>query len=103
MPQQVTVAAPVFAASASGMDVTNPISVEGQLLSLARITVLEDSEIADKTVGYVEGNYHLSIVLIRHDHQSEMHPNDNSIINVGDTLAVLGGPDQLHHLMHDNE
>ena len=96
-------AAPVFAAAASGVDVTNPISVEGQLLSLARITVSDSAPFADKTVGFVEDNYHLSIVLVRHDHQSEMHPSDNSPIHAGDTLAVLGGPDELHSLMHDNE
>ena len=96
-------ASPVFAASASGVDVTNPISVEGQLLSLARLTVATDSAIAGKTVSYVENHYHLSIVLIRYDHQSEMHPAHDSLINAGYTLAVLGGPDELHHLMHDNE
>jgi Trk K+ transport system NAD-binding subunit len=96
-------AAPVFAAAASGVDVTNPISVEGQLLSLARITVSEDSPIAGKTVAYAENHYHLSVVLIRYDHQSEMHPAHDSPINAGYTLAVLGGPDALHHLMRDNE
>ncbi len=96
-------ASPVFAAAASGIDITNPISVEGQLLSLARITISADSIIAGKTVGYVEDNYHLNIVLIRHDHQSEMHPTDSSIIQAGDTLATLGAPDHLHHLTRDNE
>ena len=96
-------AAPVFAAAASGVDVTNPISVEGQLLSLARITISENAPFANKNVGFVEDNYHLSIVLVRHDHQSEMHPSDNSPLNAGDTLAVLGGPDELHRLMQDNE
>jgi Trk K+ transport system NAD-binding subunit len=96
-------AAPVFAAAASGVDVTNPISVEGQLLSLARITVSDSAPFANKNVGFVEDHYHLSIVLIRHDHQSEMHPSDNNSIQTGDTLAVLGGPDELHRLMHDNE
>ncbi|MDD2922258.1 MAG: TrkA family potassium uptake protein [Anaerolineales bacterium] len=96
-------AAPIFAASASGVDITNPISVEGQLLSLARITVSEDSSIAGKTVGYVEDTYRLNIVLIRHDHHSEMHPTDRSVIQTGDTLAALGSPDHLHHLTRDNE
>ena len=96
-------AEPVFAAAASGVDVTNPISVEGQLLSLARITISENAPFANKNVGFVEDNYHLSIVLVRHDHQSEMHPSDNSPLNAGDTLAVLGGPDELHRLMQDNE
>jgi Trk K+ transport system NAD-binding subunit len=96
-------AAPVFAAAAAGVDVTNPISIEGQLLSLARMVVAEDSPITEKTVGYVKDTYHLNIVLLRRDHQSEMHPTDSSVIHKGDTLAVLGGPEQLSHLMHDNE
>jgi len=96
-------AAPVFAAAASGVDITNPISIEGQLLSLARITISEDAPFANKTVGYVEDNYHLNVVLLRHDHQSEMHPTDKSPLHAGDTIAVLGVPEKLSQLLHDNE
>jgi len=96
-------AAPVFAAAAAGADVTNPISVEGQQLSLARLTISAKSQLAGKTVGNVEDRYHLNVVLIRHDHHSEMHPTDGTAIDAGDTLAVLGGPDSLNHLLHDNE
>jgi Trk K+ transport system NAD-binding subunit len=96
-------AAPVFAAAAAGADVTNPISIEGQQLSLARLTIPGSSSLADKTVGYVEDNYHLNIILLRHDHQSEMHPTDTRPLHAGDTLAVLGGPEQLSRLMQDNQ
>jgi Trk K+ transport system NAD-binding subunit len=96
-------AAPVFAAAAAGADVTNPISIEGQQLSLARLTIPPASNLANKTVGYVEDNYHLNIILLRHDHQSEMHPTDTRPLHVGDTLAVLGGPEQLSRLMQDNQ
>jgi voltage-gated potassium channel len=96
-------AAPVFAAAAAGADVTNPISIEGQQLSLARMTIPVSSNLADKTVGYVEDNYHLNIILLRHDHQSEMHPTDTRPLHAGDTLAVLGGPEQLSKLMQDNQ
>ncbi|MEW6404229.1 MAG: NAD-binding protein [Chloroflexota bacterium] len=96
-------AAPVFAAAAAGVDVTNPISVEGQLLSLARLTISPNAEFAGKTIGYVEDNYHLNVVLLRHDHQSEMHPTDSSPLNPGDTIAVLGGSEQLNKLLHSNE
>jgi len=96
-------AAPVFAAAASGADVTNPISIEGQQLSLARLTIPAASSLADKTVGYVEDNYHLNIILLRHDHHSEMHPTDTRPLHSGDTLAVLGGPEQLSRLMQDNQ
>lgn len=96
-------AAPVFAAAAAGADVTNPISIEGQQLSLARLAIHPASRLANKTVGYVEDNYHLNIILLRHDHQSEMHPRDTSPLHAGDTLAVLGGPEQLSRLMLDNQ
>jgi len=96
-------AAPVFAAAAAGADVTNPISVEGQLLGLARLTISASSQLANKTVGYVEDNYHLNIVLLRHNHQSEMHPTDSCPITIGDTIAALGGPAQLSRLVHANE
>lgn len=96
-------AAPVFAAAASGADVTNPISVEGQQLSLARLTIHPSSGLANKTIGFVEDNYHLTIILLRHDGQSEMHPADARPLHTGDTLAVLGGPDELSRLMQDNK
>lgn len=96
-------AAPVFAAAAAGADVTNPISIEGQQLSLARLTIPTSSHLANKTVGFVEDNYHLNIILLRHDHLSEMHPTDNCPLHAGDTLAVLGGPEQLSRLMQDNQ
>jgi Trk K+ transport system NAD-binding subunit len=96
-------AAPVFAAAAAGADVTNPISIEGQQLSLARLTIAPSSPLARKTVGYVEDNYHLNIILLRRDHSSEMHPTDTRPLNAGDTLAVLGGPEQLSRLMQDSQ
>jgi Trk K+ transport system NAD-binding subunit len=96
-------AAPVFAAAAAGADVTNPISIEGQQLSLARMTISPSSHLKDRTVGYVEDNYHLNIILLRRDHQSEMHPTDTHPLNAGDTLAVLGGPEQLRQLMQDTQ
>ena len=96
-------AAPVFAAAAAGMDVTNPISVEGQQLSLARMTIAKGSTLADRTVGFIEDNYHLNIVFVRFDHQSEMHPTDSRMLAAGDMIGVLGGPEQLGHLLHDNE
>ena len=54
-------------------------------------------------MGFVEDTFHLSVVLLRHDHQSEMHPTDSSPVHAGDTIAALGGPDELRRLMHDNE
>lgn len=96
-------AAPVFAAAAAGADVTNPISIEGQQLSLARFTISPSSRLANKTVGYIEDNYKLNVILHRHDHHSEIHPKDSNPLSPGDTLAVLGGPEQLRKLMQQSQ
>lgn len=96
-------AAPVFAAAAAGADVTNPISIEGQQFSLARFTIAPSSRLANKTVGYVEDNYKLNVILLRRDHQSEIHPTDSQALRAGDMLAVLGGPEQLRKLMQHSQ
>lgn len=96
-------AAPVFAAAATGTDIASPISIEGQLLGLARVTIAPNSPLADKTIGEVEDAYRVTIVLQRHDHVSEMHPSEKSVLLANDVIAALGGPDELHRLMHDNE
>jgi len=95
-------AAPVFASAAAGMDVTNPISIEGQSLSLARLTINKGSTLAARTVGFIEDNYHLNIVFVRSDHHTEMHPTDSRLLTSGDILGVLGGPEELSHLLNDN-
>lgn len=95
------IAAPAFAASAAGADITNPISIEGEALSLARLVVASDSHLRGKTVGYVEDNYNVSIILVRFDHTSNLHPTDSLELHTGDQLAVLGRPHKLHALLHD--
>ena len=97
------IAAPAFAASAAGADVTNPINIEGESLSLARLTISPSSELNGKTVGQVEDGYSVSIVLVRHDHASELHPTDSRILQGGNLLAVLGRPEKLNALVHASQ
>jgi Trk K+ transport system NAD-binding subunit len=96
-----SIAAPAFAASAAGADISSPISIEGEALSLARLNIGSHSPIIDKSVGYVEDNYSVSIILVREDHNSDLHPSYSRELHSGDQLAVLGRPNKLHLLMHD--
>jgi len=96
-------AAPVFAAAAVGADVTNPISIEGKPLSLARLLISPSSLLKGKSVGFLEDSYHLNVVLVRHDNKSEMHPTRATLLSAGDTLAVLSSPEPLDNLLHDND
>lgn len=96
-------AAPAFAASAIQSDITRPISIEGETLSLARITVNGESLLEGTTVGSIEDNYDVSIILVLHNKIPEFHPTDKHQIFANDSLAVLGTPDRLHKIIHDSQ
>lgn len=96
-------AAPAFAASATRSELTRPISIEGESLSLARITISPGCPLDGKTIGYIEDNYVVSIILIRSNGQTEFHPTDSHPIHADDMVAALGRPDRLHQLIHDSQ
>ena len=96
-------AAPSFAASATASEITPPISIEGESLSLARITVSPGCPIEGTTVGQIEDGYVVSVILVRNDGKSDFHPTDSHPVVVDDMVAVLGRPDRLHQLIHDSQ
>jgi voltage-gated potassium channel len=95
-------AAPVFAAEAIGIDISQPITVEGQALSLARMSVSPKAKLTNLTVSQVEQNYHVSVVLLGTDGERDFHPAGNRRLSANDTLAVLGGPDEIDRLVKEN-
>lgn len=97
-----SMAAPAFAATAAGMDISNPITVEGQLLSLARLNVSPKSKLVNLSVNAVEHVYNVSVVLLRHDGAQEFHPTSGKRLAANDVVAVLGAADQISRLAQDN-
>jgi voltage-gated potassium channel len=96
-------AAPAFAASATDSEITRPISIEGESLSLARITISPGCLLEGKTVGQIEDGYIVSVILVRHDGKPEFHPTDSRPVEAENMVAVLGRPDRLHQLIHDSQ
>lgn len=96
-------AAPAFAASATDSEITHPVSIEGESLSLARITISPGCLLEGKTVGYIEDGYKVSVILVRNGGETDFHPKDNHSIDEYDIIAVLGRPDRLHQLIHDSQ
>ncbi len=96
-------AAPVFAATAAGMDISHPITIEGQSLSLARLNVLPKGKLVNLTVSQIEERYRVSVVLLRHADGRDFHPAGDKRLSANDVLAVLGGPEQINHLAQDNK
>jgi Trk K+ transport system NAD-binding subunit len=96
-------AAPAFASAAAGVDITRPLAVEGEALSLARLDVTPQSRLVGCSMAEIEQIYDVSVVLLRHDHESDFHPAGERQLQGSDVLAVLGGPEQLSRLINDNQ
>jgi Trk K+ transport system NAD-binding subunit len=98
-----SMAAPAFAAAAAGADITRPITVEGQSLSLGRITIGKTSRLKELSVATVEQKYDVSVVLLKHAGESDLHPHGKRTLGDDDVLAVLGNPQKISLLVHDNQ
>jgi Trk K+ transport system NAD-binding subunit len=95
-------AAPAFAAAASGVDMTRPITVEGQTMSLAHLKIDPGSLLIDHSVNEVEQKYNLSVVFMRRNNNSDLHPPADCCLSANDVIAVLGGPTEIRKLAGDN-
>ena len=96
-------AAPIFAASAANVDITAPIPIEGEPNSLARLQIQSKSKLNEHSLSEVESLYDLSVVFHAHNGQKDLHPAGNITLTIGDTIAVLGKPEQISLIVHDNE
>jgi Trk K+ transport system NAD-binding subunit len=96
-------AAPAFAAAAAGVDVTRPITVGGEELSMASLTVQPGSALAGLAVGQIEKDYDVSVVLLRRPNEPpDFHPAAERCVTAGDALAVLGAEYRISVLAQQN-
>jgi Trk K+ transport system NAD-binding subunit len=91
-------AAPAFAAAASGVDMTRPITVEGQSMSLAHFKIEPGSQLIDHSVNDIEQKYNLSVVFVRRNSFSDFHPPADFMLSSSDIIAVLGGLDEIRSM-----
>lgn len=98
-----SMAAPAFAAAAAGADVTRPITVEGESFSLGRLRIEKTSKLLGMSIADIEKKYDLSVVLLKRAGESDSHPLGERILCQGDALAVLGNPQRISLLVHDNQ
>lgn len=101
-PSATGMAAPVFAAHAAEMDVSYPIQIEGQAFCLARLTIASSSKLNGLSVNQIEQQYDASVVLLHNAQGHDFHPAGERCISVNDTLAILGGHDQINRLAQAN-
>ncbi len=74
---------------------TRPITVDGKPFSMVSLTVRRGSRLAGRTVGEIEGELDVSVVLLRRDSSSDPHPAASIVVAERDNVAVLGEPEQI--------
>lgn len=95
-------AAPVFAATAAHLDVTPPITIEGQPHILANLLVEGQSHLGGMTVQKIEEDYKVSVVMLCSNGERQFHPPGNEQIRSGQTVAIFGEPAHINRLIHEN-
>ncbi|NJN54727.1 MAG: hypothetical protein HC804_08225 [Anaerolineae bacterium] len=94
--------APIFATAAANVDVTRPITFEGESFSLARLQIPERSALIGRSMADLEQTYQVSIVMLRHNGVSDFHPAGDCVLAAGDMVAVLAGGSYISQLVHAN-
>lgn len=95
--------APVFATAATGADVTRPLTIEGESLSLAKLELPRRSRLVGMSMAEVEAFYNVSVVYLRRDGESNFHPSGERRLVEADTIAIFGGQAQIGRLVNDSQ
>lgn len=114
-------AAPVFAASAVGLEITQTINVHGREYSMIRLEVAPGSLLDGHTVGVLQEKYDIDIVLYApsdagapesdtkpvfyregSDERVDVHPSRELMVRGGDTLVLFASHDRIVDLVQRN-
>jgi len=97
-------ASPVFAASAAGVDMTRPIILDGEPLSLAKLLIKPNSMLCNLPIHEIEQIYHVSIILVRNQNgEGDYHPSPDFVLKGGESIAILGSAARISHIASAND
>jgi len=94
--------APQFAAAAAGIEMTRPISIEGESYSLAKFDISNKSKLAGLSAEEIEQGFEVSLVLVKRNNVSEVHPHPDRTIQPNDCIVVLSSPNQIKRIIKAN-
>jgi Trk K+ transport system NAD-binding subunit len=94
--------APAFAAAATRAVVEHSFYVDDVLLVVSRITVMPGSPLAGKTVGEIEQDHDLSIILCRGCSGGDFHPDPSLVLEEGGQIVVFATLESLASLNQMN-
>jgi voltage-gated potassium channel len=95
-------AAPAFAGSAIGIEITQTLHINGDDYSMIRLQVEPGSFLDGGTVGQLQESNNMDIVLHGREGTVEVQPNSNISVNGGDTLVIFARHDRVINIVERN-
>lgn len=95
-------AAPIFAATATDIEITEPISIQGVALSLGSLEIAANSKLEGVPLHEVEQRFGVSIVLVRRNGFTDLHPRSDQALMEKDVIGILGEPDRISAMVRDS-
>jgi Trk K+ transport system NAD-binding subunit len=94
--------APAFAGAALGMDITQTVELNGAEYSTIRLTATPKSFLVQRSVGQIERDNQLEIVLIGHEGTMTVDPEPDARIEPGDDVVVFARHDRILEVVTRN-
>ena len=97
-------AAPAFAGSAIGIEITQTIKIGGEDFSMIQLIVGQGSFMEGKTIDILQEDEDIDIVL--HGKVNEepiVHPNGNIVVQMNDTLVLFASHEKIVDIVTRNE
>ena len=88
-------AAPAFAGAALGIDITQTLEINGQEYSMLRLTVAPNSFMDGQTVGDLQRENDMDIVLHGCNGDNEVQPPRATVVRAGDTVVIFARHDRM--------
>jgi Trk K+ transport system NAD-binding subunit len=96
------VAAPAFVAAATGRRLYQDFELAGRHLHLIDLTIASGGGLDGRSVGYVQENLGVNIVMYHHEAVVNVNPQHDLGLAAGDELLVIGTLGELMHLEEVN-
>jgi voltage-gated potassium channel len=91
-------AAPVFAAAATRAQIDHSFYVDDLLMNVARATIDPSSTLVGYTIGQLEHEFDVSVILYRGSDTLDLHPSPDITLQGNDHLMVFSSLEALAHL-----
>jgi voltage-gated potassium channel len=95
-------AAPSFAASALDIEITQTLMINDTEYSMIRLTVAPGSFMDHATIGALQDQYDMDIVLHANDQGVDVHPRSHAQIVAGDTLVIFAQHNKITGVVSRN-